>query len=1361
MTILIILFISLVRSSTFEYYDKSIIFDSYKYEYRIYEAQYNDSLFYVDHWTCPCSSNHSLSIANDVDNSIEQLVENNIIEWTIDEETVYYKFYVSEVSIVRIFISSYWGQVNGYISIGSIPTNSNFSFYKYAKARDSIWICPSDVGWSLGWWYIAISRNEPYNNNHFSLMWDTVDNICDKNPIYGEARFFIYSYYSYTIPDRCVNFSVSVKQTGKMFGDIDLYLSTVDAYPNIDSHEYASQNNGDDTISVVNICSDTNTIYVGLYAWQSDYVPFVLTTTINRPLLTRPIMDLPPQQFLYTFAQGQASLSCPGKAACEVPVDTSQSSLECEDQIINCEFYSYFGCLDPYDIWFCCGRFWFLPPHDDVSPWVVVPESAIASGYKKLPRTEFPRMEQNIPGRLTFVQYLYKSSDTDTRRFTPDRVCGIKFHNMIVDSHGRPIDDIKTFTRKRTDCSITADLPAIDTDMRLYEIDLSNKLSSAGVRGCLDKLSEHLSYNTSVVNYTNNYCQLSQNNPSYYEDPCCSLNLTLSEVCLSRNISVNVSTPSIPSRNNTICMNKTIENYILKYKSDAEILSQWKAATKDLNSNFVYYCVNALYGDFDLIGKQCPCLYGNCVLGRCNVTLIDLKQCWWDQIYDTKIVVALFNFWGLSTYSEKLFYSKIDDYMKLLCTGPGSLGFRSHYEYILTLPNCVDDCVRNNVTVLCYTPTCDADAICPFGSATNCYRIFQYKQGNNNQLCENQVYSNAVCLDCKNSITNNGTCQILDRNRTECLQGYYLPGYCSIPGILTKQQCEDYIYCDINPYMYGEWLVDFYGTAFCPEGITNPWGCLDTVPKRNITGCSDIQGCYTGSIFTYHNQKNCPYSWVNMAPYKRGIWHNDVKYDLEWREAGYHSVRKLSNTIDYISFFNDVNSAIGEFISFEYKKKAIARSSALLEVLKTLDCNCYQIEEKSQIDSNWVCSHNPVVLSDIYFNATFNSNSNVCEQATASFVPSNYYKINNIARFSSQTFTESAPNVWSVLYRNSFLVEGQLVSDGVLLEWNFTSTVELCITPSLPEADMFEYYAIISIPYTVVNEGLCVNITEPGTYFAAKLRYTTIDSVIIQSTIASFIYLLLFLVALYQIVNVVMNNEIIRKTMKLTSLLITALFLAMRGVYFILFPIGVISSHPETSYIFFELPTFLFIVINSSIVYLWIEILHTVKNYGFVVGINKKLQPIFFLWIMLLLSCFCAFIVTFYVVSNNSESECTFLTVNTSDATIVSKAYIIFVAGILILHGVVMLLFGAFIYVFRMENKVEENLIMTIQKSWLVMSLSLSFSILKSILTIIAVFGAFTMPILVFTVLEQIPVAILLFYMRPPVKLSLTGSSKS
>eukprot|EP01127_Copromyxa_protea_P001759 TRINITY_DN1167_c0_g2_i3.p1 TRINITY_DN1167_c0_g2~~TRINITY_DN1167_c0_g2_i3.p1 ORF type:complete len:190 (-),score=10.01 TRINITY_DN1167_c0_g2_i3:87-656(-) len=147
--------------------------------------------------------------------------------------------------------------------------------------------------------------------------------------------------------------------------------------------------------------------------------------------------------------------------------------------------------------------------------------------------------------------------------------------------------------------------------------------------------------------------------------------------------------------------------------------------------------------------------------------------------------------------------------------------------------------------------------------------------------------------------------------------------------------------------------------------------------------------------------------------------------------------------------------------------------------------------------------------------------------------------------------------------------------------------------------------------------------------------------------------------------------------------------------------------------------------------------------------------------------CFIGFIVAFYVSPDGSTKlPCSiYFASQISRAKLdVSKAYVIFVAALSVIMGITFIVVGLKFLVpiwFRLNkskqwSKPQKDLMIY---TWLVM---LSFAVcfvVKSILLMVASsVDTFTVPIIVFALLEQIPTGVLLWYLRPP---SLTKSSLS
>lgn len=1383
---------------THEY--KSIEYLGTQHNYIMYNLQFDSDLYFVENWPCPCV-NDSLTpkyFDKVSDANVTILTRNEAVEMTIDAETVFFAFEVTPDDygkIIKFYLSNHWGEVNGYISRGQIPYPNSYELNKYAKARDSLWICPTETWYGVGWWYVSVSRNEPYNANHFSIRWDTVsvplctkqkvearidDRILLQNDIgyYGKARYFQYSYFEYQVDEECTDFSFCVKQTTSDFGDIDVYMSTIDKHPDINNHQYASQNNGNDGISVIGLCN-ISSIYIGIYSWQGDYVPYVITATNSSTFEYRKVHELAPQQFLYTMSYGQATLECPT-----------------ED--VRCEFYSYQGCLDPYDIWYCCARFGFLPPHEDTELWVVDQPEVTNGNYNSLPFESYPSVEDNVRGKLVLFQYLNSVSLDDGRVLT-DSICAIRFNNMIVDSSYKPLSNKIVTTQAVYQCDLNSDkIDSViqrisqETDiptLKLLDINLSNLMNSNSIQGCKSLLYNTSITKTQILSWNSYYCD------SNYTDPCCSWNLTLWNACHKHNVTV-INQKIFAGNSSSVCVNKTINNFADTW-NPLVCLSNWKKSINEVSTSFIYSCAVKLFGTFEFLGKycadntECPC---NLLTGTCDYTTTDYIDCLWEEM-NQMVPVALMNYWMLNRTVVK--DDLIQRYIKPMCTGPGSLGFRSHYSYLLTLPTCIDDCVRNNVTLECYTPNteaCPVDDICPPGSSTDCYRRFHFYEGNS-QICEKDVYCNSestkcdnheyVCLDCTSSLLNNGTCIYLPNyNQTTCTYLEVSKGYCT-DGISDFNSCGSTTYCDGEQNLvsgcYGQFQADFYGNPLCSgKRADNPWGCFNTSCYRYLEKgtCNQTYACYDNKIFNYMSQDDCLYSgfeWRTLFQWKRGMWVSGITKPLTWTLARYQSIRKIQPTVDYISLYNDINQAVSDIISLKYRQNAECRTSALLETLRVVAGND-TYSSGNILGSEWACRGKETVISDIL---TVNNVSSFCSVVSVGIVQANLYQKDPSRRLSSQLFTNAAPNSWSVIY-DSFLIQGQIVTDGAQITWSdlIAGSIILCLNISVTDhSQLFDTYGLgIVNNYTItvldisVTHNMCANITSPGVYIGVKYRDTgaIYESLLIQSIIASILYFILLGGVMFQIVNIVLIKPS-RYRLKLVFGFVTALFLLMRGVYFILYITGIINENTVSSYVFFEFATYLFLIMNSAIIFIWFEIAYHTKNVHKSSTFSNGMFSIWLLWNLIILLSFIGFIIAYYVVPQAETYACSLLyfQLSESDAVArVSRGYTVFVATVCFIMSVGFVVSGIiFIYQISSISKGSDALNNVTLKTWLTLSVFCICFTVKSILMLAGEFIGLIVPIIVFALLEQISTSVLMYYLRPPVanevKLLITSPTSS
>lgn len=236
-----------------------------------------------------------------------------------------------------------------------------------------------------------------------------------------------------------------------------------------------------------------------------------------------------------------------------------------------------------------------------------------------------------------------------------------------------------------------------------------------------------------------------------------------------------------------------------------------------------------------------------------------------------------------------------------------------------------------------------------------------------------------------------------------------------------------------------------------------------------------------------------------------------------------------------------------------------------------------------------------------------------------------------------------------------------------------------------------------------------------------------------------------------------------RAAYKFSFGVIIALFLIIRAVYFILYPIGIIDRYPVTSYVFFEFPTFLFMIMNSVIIFLWVEIAYTVKFLHASPTVNKILVLSLFAWNTYIFACFIIYVVVYYTVTTDTgELPCNLLyfQLTQSSATInISKAYVVFVSSICFILALSMLISGLKLLVPHISlaktNNAKLNFLL---RTWAVMCIFTICFIVKSILLLVAAYTNFIVPILLFSLLEQIPTLVLLFYLSPHIsdKLKIT-----
>jgi len=291
------------------------------------------------------------------------------------------------------------------------------------------------------------------------------------------------------------------------------------------------------------------------------------------------------------------------------------------------------------------------------------------------------------------------------------------------------------------------------------------------------------------------------------------------------------------------------------------------------------------------------------------------------------------------------------------------------------------------------------------------------------------------------------------------------------------------------------------------------------------------------------------------------------------------------------------------------------------------------------------------------------------------------------------------------------------------------------------------------------KQEICGFVTDPGTYIGIKIRNSEekFRSLYAQSIVASIIYWLLLAGVCFQMLNVIVGKPP-RWKLKLFFGLIMFTFLLIRAVYFIVYPIGVLEDQPVASYLVFEFPTFLFLVMNSTVIYLWTEILITVRTFSSGGEFRTRILGSWVAWNFLVLLSFTAFIIAYYTIANHDVLSCAlFFSLKPSSSEVaVSYAYVIFVAILCFIMAAAFVVSGASVIFPVCSHHVQMTSARKsfILRTWIVMSIFALCFVTKSILLLIAANSDLIIPVIVFSLLEQIPTAVLLIYIQPPVALA-------
>eukprot|EP01127_Copromyxa_protea_P001263 TRINITY_DN1129_c1_g1_i1.p1 TRINITY_DN1129_c1_g1~~TRINITY_DN1129_c1_g1_i1.p1 ORF type:complete len:1521 (+),score=172.56 TRINITY_DN1129_c1_g1_i1:68-4630(+) len=1486
-----------------KYVPKSYVVEGYEYEYTTFEVDWDQELYFVDNWPCPCLMGNetfkSLLTLEGHDYNFTTLKKDSHVRQQTTSRAMF-KFEIKESDFpsgppaLRIFMDVSIGSVLTTVATEKVPTESNYHWFKSHGSLPTMGICPTFEGYGFGWYYISVSSGEL---SEFTISWTTVDTtLCTGPPPPDSGNTVdqilennkphviknIKKSFWFSVNQLCTNFSISSQSTIMHVSLGVPVVTTADAQMN-------SQNFGPNSISLMNVCSPSGSVpwNISLFslATRNTY-----TATNDTGFMLRPLTSLSANQYFNTFIGNHVSLTC-------------------ENESFYCKATSYKGNMEPFDPKFSCGRFGMLAPLQESEPWSMpLYETFTFSPFRNVAWNQY-KAEDNIPKRMNFYLLRQVTSSNFSRIFSrsaPEN-CTIHLSPSFVNEWGEITStEISGFKLKEPPCN-HAELQEVRKEylkvlseqkqsksfdeLVFSQLKMSVLLNKDVVLGCKSLLSDLMDIREVDRVYENQTsCSNNEFNPSYTSDPCC-LTSPQVEMCCNHNVSSPVThvesvtlSAVVGSCQAARCANISFENYKAaisnSYDKDTGCDASWAASIQGLvdQAQLILRCATKLWGKMEMPGTPCDqdsaCLFGGrCgVYGICVYTHEHLLLCMesygnpvWNKMIGQRLLVS----WGVkSPITFQIFADEAAKrYVKPMCTGTGSIDYRPHFEYALPSDSCTDMCVRNGKLPKCLSTDpegCQASAICLFNTNFLCRKrefVFVNETYNNEcveekscnwiirsevELSEDECLSDMtpMCFDCYSppcrklsgwteDQCKQGMCGQSNPTFTDAALCTSQTRKCSIPCVnCNRTECEALQKCDTDKLLkpMATALSNQKGVCFFPPNIVNgvescgsftryEFGCL-AVSIRSIVGCRSagytwinqsltveecdlFAGCFDGEIVTSKTPEECACAgktWRTYFNVKNGTYSENKLRELVWTTPSWEPKRKVEPVFDFIQYYEDTMSFITEYSSLKYVRASLCRDVPLLDVLSTASCDCnpthkdgeengeyekgcYEVTEGTIVDFIWGCPfieesrHASNFKLDIYPNSF--SPDYPCKAITISVFSYNIYTFRAVdARLSSHVFTEIPKNIYTTLYFQELIMEGQIVTNGVVIDWLVEGMIDdpmrLCIPieHNIELSDLFEFFEMGRVARddgvyvyrddsflqtSFVEDGqICAYITEPGEYIGVFVRDAKplFNSVLAQSVIASIIYFLLLAMTICQMLVIMQHDA--RKKQKIVFATFTFVFLLIRAVYFAVYPSGAIEAEPIASYFVFEFPTFLFLVMNSTVIYLWLEISEAIEK----VNTSSAFRsPIFgwALWNVLVLLCFIVFIIVYYVAPSEGNSlPCSlFFAKQPSQAKLdVSFAYVVFVAVLSIAMAIIFIFTGikllapllSHLNFTQQWNDSQKRLLI---HTWLVMSIFVICFVTKSVLLIVAITRGFSVPIIVFALLEQIPTAVLLWYIKP------------
>eukprot|EP01127_Copromyxa_protea_P022669 TRINITY_DN8269_c0_g1_i5.p1 TRINITY_DN8269_c0_g1~~TRINITY_DN8269_c0_g1_i5.p1 ORF type:complete len:1542 (+),score=155.75 TRINITY_DN8269_c0_g1_i5:66-4691(+) len=1435
-----------------EYTPKTYVVQGREYHYTTFEIEWDQDVFFAENWACPCIHGnetfvHLQTAVDEADYEITTLERKSFSRKQITESAgAFFKFEIKEEDFpsgppaLRVLVDTSIANVLVTASTERIPTTSSYNWTKLQSNTATLGICPTSLGYGYGWFYVFISTDDDLAE--FTISWDVVDTpLCantpetpeellpspdadwtlleNNKPWIGPVANDAWKKFRFIFYERCSNFSWSTRNAYPQVGDMDLYFSFTTPELDLANGYSASADNGEDTMTLMNICSPTGAVpwhvYLSGHLWRGDQVQTVITATTDTGFVTRPMTSLSTNQYFHSFTAGYATLTC-------------------GSQQYKCGWSSYLGNLEPFDIGWSCGRWGFLSPTPDPEPWrtPLYRVFTFKPFDQRLPwdDDEVFRSEHNLPNRMAFYLLEQITGANTSRVFhhgEPEK-CRVTLSEKFVNSEGENIrPQIMGFTEKKPTCD-NAEIKKIRSQfteylevmtqqetfekVMFYQLKISILMNKKEVLGCKHLLDDLWVTVEKEISMINRECNSNEFTPGYLEDECCIGNLGWQSCCVEnvivkQNLVSSLADGALNTCHTDRCPDISLANYqtamvnVVDERYGCNAAWTKTASEASFSAQKIFWeCAVKLWGPFDMTGIPCK-TDNDCYFGAaCDLVH---ETCVHDQFHFLACISSpgaavtgqlLMNLWNAGELLDtETFVNEVTKrFSKPMCTGPDSTVYRPHYDYIPVGDNiCSDPCTDQNIVISCLStdPThCPKDDICKPFDFVWCDRQFIYKNETLNDACLEEKKCNwmscgslnqencreacladttPMCLDCTTT-----PCTLLTGwDETRCSIGLCVGhpnildhelchiehGECSLPcPNCTQSECEDLRMCQMNDFnlilkneahltdggaCFSRPYVDVFGAINCKSQKHYAYGCFEPDLRTEISctsahhkwipstlsnlecEASSYQGCMSaGGYYNAKDEIECKCSgetWQSYFKVERGNYTIGRVRPLVWSPPLWESVRQVEMVLDLPRLYDEVSKVVTSYASLEYAKEGLCRVTPLLDILSTVSCDCnsggvgescYTVtNEGSLVDYMWASPFIANFHETRYFTLEIDKLSfpegYPSRVITISLLSLNLFTTQATdARLSSRVFVESPENTYTILYYQRLVIEGQIITNGIKVDWFVEGTIgepmTLCIPfENISKSEYFSDYAMGRVIRDSTNEGLiierfngsigvmernfvCANITEPGEYIGLYVRdaESIYSSLLAQSIVSAIIYFILLFCITYQIICIIKLKPV-RFAQKLLFSSIAFLFLLIRSVYFVVYPIGIIEDEPIASYFVFEFPTFLFLIMNSTLIYLWLEISETMKNLKQVsgTGVNSRLFAAWVVWNLFILLCSCGFIIAYYASpSGHDPLSCNlYFAEQPSQAKLdVSLAYVIFVAVLSIVMAITFICIG-------------------------------------------------------------------------------------